>query len=675
MTIKRLLLSLLVMSSLSAFALTDDQVIAYIKQQTAAGKTEQQIGKELLAQGVTPEQAKRIKAKFEAGEISEENVTNQSAQRGGNIEKRQHDSSNEVSSDKMMEIDRQVDEGWDGQVSARQIYGHKVFNSRALTFEPSDNLATPQNYRLGPGDEVIIDIWGTSEDHIRQTISPEGSIMISQIGPVYLNGMTINDANKHIKSAFSRKYAGMDDEETEIQVTLGQIRSIQVDLMGEVNTPGTFRISPFSSVFHAIYRAGGINDIGTLRNIQVLRNGKKIAGVDIYDYLFKGKTDGNIRLQEGDVIIVPPYEQLVSIDGNVKRPMYYEIKPDETIQTIIDYAGGFTGDAYSGMVRLSRQSGTENELYNIEKGEFASYRLKDGDVITIGTILDRYANRVELKGAVYRPGMYAINDALSTVKDLIYKADGLTDDAFTKRALLYREGPDLQLEVLALNIGDIINGTVPDVKLKRNDLLVVSSLNEIKDRGTLTITGEVALPGEYPFAENMTLEDLILQAGGLRDGASTARVDVARRIVDPTSTTPSEQLSENFTLSIENGLVQGNQQGFILDPYDVVIIRKSPGYEKQSIVEVKGEVLFTGEYALSKRNERISSLVARAGGLIEGAYTRGAQLTRKLSEAEYAARKETLRLAMANSQAGQGDSIALSKIEVADNYKIGRAHV
>lgn len=669
MKIRRILLSLLMFCTLSAFALTDDQVIAYIKQQAAAGKSEQQIGKELLAKGVTPEQAQRIKAKFEAQETGEVQASKQTV--GSASLERRHDASDEVSSDQMMEIDRQVDEGWDGNVSARQIYGHKVFNSRSLTFEPSDNLATPQNYRLGPGDEIIIDIWGTSEDHIRQTISPEGSIMISQIGPVYLNGMTINDANKHIKSAFSRKYAGVDDAETDIQVTLGQIRTIQVDIMGEVATPGTFRMSPFSSVFHALYRAGGINDIGSLRNIQVLRNGKKIAGVDIYDYLFKGKTDGNIRLQEGDVIIVPPYEQLVSIDGNVKRPMYYEIKPNESIQTLLDYAGGFTGDAYTGMVRLSRQAGTENELYNIERGEFASYKLQDGDIISIGTILDRYANRVELKGAVYRPGMFAINQDLQTVGDLIRKADGLTDDAYTDRVLLYREGPDLQLQILALDLGDILAGRVPDVQLKRNDMLVISSVHEIQDRGTLTISGRVARPGTFPYADNTTIEDLILQAGGLLQGASTARVDVARRVVDPTAVEQTQKLSTVYTVSIENGIAVGKGAGFELKPYDHVIVRTSPGYEAQEFVTVDGEVLFGGPYTLEKRNERLSDIVRRAGGVIDGAYVRGAHLERQLTEDEYEARRETLRLAMANSSAGQGDSIALSKIDVARSYNVG----
>lgn len=420
------------------------------------------------------------------------------------------------------------------------------------------------------------------------------------VGPVYLNGMTINDANKHIKNAFSKKYAGMEDAETDIQVTLGQVRTIQVDILGEVATPGTFRMSPFASVFHALYRAGGINDIGSLRNIQVLRNGKKVAGVDIYEYLFDGKTNGNIRLQEGDVIIVPPYDQLVSIDGNVKRPMYYEIKPDETIKSLLEYSGGFTGDAYEGMVRLARQSGTENELYNIERGEFASYRLQDGDIITVGTILDRYANRVELKGAVYRPGMFAIGKDINTVSDLVKKADGVTDDAYTDRVLLYREGPDLELQIMALDLKDILEGRAKDVTLKRNDVLVISSIHELEERGALSIGGQVARPGSYPFAANTTLEDLIFQAGGLLEGASTARVDISRRIVDPTSTQQTQQISEIYTVSIENSAALNSGKGFKLMPYDHVEVRKSPGYNAQESVSVRGEVLFDGSYVLQE---------------------------------------------------------------------------
>ena len=669
MKIRRIILSLFMAATLMASAMTDQEVINYIKSATAAGKSNQQIGKELMARGVTPEQAKRIKQQLEEEQQSETVATKQGV--SGIYKERAHDAAADLSSETVTDVSRQVDEGWDNTISARQIYGHKVFNSRALTFEPSDNLATPQNYRLGPGDEVLIDIWGASEDHLRQTISPEGSIMISQVGPVYLNGMTINDANKHIKNVFSQKYAGVGDAETDVQVTLGQVRTIQVDILGEVSTPGTFRMSPFSSVFHALYRAGGINDIGTLRNIQVIRNGKKIAGVDIYDYLFNGKSDGNIRLQEGDAIIVPPYEQLVNIDGNVKRPMYYEIKPNETLNTLIGYAGGFTGDAYDGMVKLARQTGTENEYFNIETADFGSTRLKDGDVITVGTILDRYTNRVELKGAVYRPGLFAIGKDINTLSDLIKKADGLTEDAYTDRVQIYREGPDLELQLISVNLKDILSGKAQDIELKRNDVVVISGIHELERRGEITIGGAVLRGGTYPYAENTTLEDVIFQAGGLIEGASTARVDIARRIYDPTSTTQTQKLAEIFTVSIENGMTVGDSKGFLIMPGDHIQVRTSPGYSLQKTVDIEGEVLFEGAYVIQKRNERLSELVHRAGGVLENSYLRGAHLERKLTEDEYAARKEALRFAISNSQRNQGDSIALSQIEVSDRYSVG----
>lgn len=669
MRVKRLLLSTLLCFSLVCSAMTDQQVIAYVKAGIAAGKSKQQIGQELLAKGVTPEQAERIKSAYESQEGADDIATTQSV--GAAKAERRHSVANDITSASLDDINREVDKGRNDQVSSRLIYGHRVFNSPSLTFEPSNNLATPQNYLLGPGDEVIIDIWGTSEDHLRKTISPEGSIMIEQVGPVYLNGMTIADANQHIKNAFSKKYAGVNDSETDIQVTLGQVRSIQVDLMGEVSVPGTYRMSPFSTVFHAIHRAGGINDIGTLRNVQVLRNGKKIAGVDIYEYLFDGKTSGNIRLQEGDVIIVPPYETLVNINGNVKRPMYYEVKPNENIKTLIEYAGGFTGDAYTDNVRVARQSGGENELYNIGQGDFATYHLQDGDIVTVGSILDRYTNRVELKGSVYRPGMFAISKDLQTVSQLISQADGVMDDAYLDRALLYREGPNLELQVIALDLGGILNGTADDVELKRNDVIMISSIHELQERGAFTIGGMVARPGTYPYAENFTLQDLIFQAGGLLEGASTARVDISRRIVDPSATKESNQISTVFSVSIEGGLAVGNGKGFILQPYDMIQVRRSPGYEPQETVSINGQVLFEGKYTLQKRNERISDVVRRAGGVLDGAYIKGAYLTRKMSEDEFKTRKAALQLALANNQAGMGDSISVEKLDLSPNYNVG----
>lgn len=693
------LLFVLATLTLCASAMTDQQVVAYIKQQVALGKSQDQIGKALLEKGVTPEQAQRIKAQYEAMQSGTteksvspsssrlRNVTtinkavNKNKPATGAAARYRPSEGQSVYPDEMeQEVDifsGAIDEMLDfnapetGEIdNQKQIFGHDIFNSNDLTFAPVVNVGTPQNYRLGPGDEVIIDIWGANEEHLRQVISPEGSIMIEQLGPVYLNGMNINEANNHIKSAFSRKYSGMTDDETEVQLTLGEVRSVLVNVMGEVAYPGTFIVSPFSSVFNALYLAGGVNDIGSLRKIQVLRNGRKISDVDVYEYIMNGKSAGNITLQEGDVIIVPPYEELVGITGNVKRPMYYEMLPKETLATLIEYAGGFTGDAYSGMVRLQRHSDFENQLYNVEKPDFSSYYLQDGDQVTVGTVLDRFANKVELRGSVMRPGMYALNENVVTVGDLLNLADGLKEDAYLGRALLYREGPELQLQVVPLDLGMILEGTVADVELKKNDVLVVSSIEEIVDRGVLTIEGQIAYPGEYPYAENITLEDLILAAGGLLEGASTVRVDIARRIVDPTATSQTNQLAKTFTVSIDRTLKIGSGVNFHLQPYDMVQVRQSPGYEPQAYVSVNGEVLFAGEYVLEKRNERLSDLIRRSGGVLDAAYVKGAHLERKLTEAEFESRKETLRLVTTQGQ-NSNDSIALSKIELSDTYNVG----
>lgn len=648
--------------------MTDDQVVAYVKAATAQGKSQQQIGKELIAKGVTPEQVERLKSRYEESQGDEPIATNQGV--GAARAERRRDASAEVTPGNLDDIQREIEEGSDGKVSARRIYGHNVFSNRALTFEPNENIATPQNYRLGPGDEIVIDIWGASEDHIRQTISPEGSIMVSQIGPIYLNGMTINEANNHIKGRFASKYAGVggSEPESEVNVTLGQVRTIQVDLMGEVTIPGTYRLSPFSTVFHALYKAGGINDIGTMRNIEVLRNGRRIVGVDIYEYLFDGKQTGNIRLQEGDVIIVPPYEQLVSISGNVKRPMYYEMKDGETLANIIDYAGGFTGDAYTDQVRLARQTGRENELFNIVSGDFESYKLNDGDVVTVGTILDRYANRVELKGSVFRPGMYALATDLRTVGDLVKKAEGLTEDAYTTRVILYRESPDLSLELIPVDLGGILSGSRPDITLRRNDVLVVPSVHELEDRGELSIFGQVARPGTYPFADNTTIEDLVIQAGGLLRGASTAKVDVSRRLVDPASLMPTDEIAELYTFSLKDGMVIDGIPGFQLEPYDIVEVRRSPGYQSQRRVNVYGEVAFDGGYTLETKTERVSDIVRRAGGLTSAAYAKGAHVMRQMTPEEIAVRDETMRLA--TGMQSDGDSISVPKLNLPTTYSV-----
>lgn len=658
----------LMMLAFTASAMTDDEVISYIRAQSANGKSDQQIGQELMAQGVSAAQVRRIKGKYrkegsdtEGTIISAQSAALQDNGDGGRV----HTAAQESGPVVDVFAPNARDE------AAREVYGHDIFNSRNLSFEPSKSLATPQNYRLGPGDEVVIDMWGAAEDHLRETISPEGSIMIAKLGPVHLNGKTIDEANTYIKNLFARKYAGLADSQTDISVTLGNVRSIQIDIMGEVSTPGTYRMSPFSNVFHALYNAGGINNIGSMRNISVLRNGRRIANVDVYDYLFNGKQTGNIRLQEGDVIIVPPYDRIVSISGNVKRPMYYEVKPEETIATLLNYAGGFSGDAYSGMVRLSRQNGEDNDLYNVEKGEFASYRLQDGDVVMVGNVLDRFSNRVELKGAVTRPGLYALGNGTRTLRELINKADGLTDDAYLGRALIYRQGPDLSLEVIPIDLGAIEAGTQPDIELQKNDIIDISSVQSLYEKGDYTIEGYVTRPGSYSYMANTTVEDLILRAGGLREGACTARIEISRRIVSPMTTWESPQLNEIFTVEINGGLGAPNSsaRSFILEPYDRVVVRKSPAYHAQRYVSVGGEVLFPGSYTLIKRNERISDLVKRSGGLVDGAYTRGAYLKRNLTDDEIEERRNVIKMAYQN-QAGK-DSIPLAKMEVATTFSVG----
>lgn len=643
--------------------MTDQQVVDYIKAQTALGKSEQQIGRELVARGVTPDQVNRIKEQHEA---AEQPTTKEKVNRNLATRNRAH---GEMEADVVFEdVEENVARGAEAGKQPNEVFGHNVFNSRNLTFEPNENAATPQNYRLGPGDELVIDIWGDSEDHMRHTISPEGNIMISQLGPLYLNGMTISEASNHIRSAFSSKYSGVDNASTDISVTLGQLRTIQVDIMGEVSVPGTYRLSPFSNVFHALYKAGGINSIGTMRNIEVYRGGKRIATIDVYDFLFNGRQKGNVRLQEGDMIMVPPYSQLVNVVGNVKRPMLYELKSDESLAEAIEYAGGFSSDAYSDMVRVARLNGKDKELFNISAKEFDTYRLRDGDIVTIGTSLDRYANRVELRGAVMRPGMYSLGSGIKTVRDLIRNADGLAEDAYKVRALLYRESDDLTLVSQSIDLGAVLAGTVPDIPLRRNDVLVISSVKDIFERGGFTISGRVANPGTYPYAENTTIEDLILAAGGLLEGASYAKVDVSRRINDPMATTSEAQIAEVFSFSLRDGLLMGDDNSFTLKPYDVVEVRTSPNYVQQQFVTIAGEVTFAGSYALQRRNERISTLVQRAGGITPSAYVRGAHLMRQMTEDEKAARDETLRLAMSSSG---NDSISVSKVQIPDYYSVG----
>jgi len=644
-------------------SMTDQQVLEYVKQGMSEGKDQRQMATELARRGVTREQAERVKKLYE----QEQGVSTSKMSGTEQNEARLREATQEESTTSVLE-NPQPDSRELAQEN--QVFGRNIFNTRNLTFEPSVNLATPPNYRLGPGDEVIIDIWGTSQNTIRQQISPDGTINIEKIGPVSLSGMTVSEANEYLKRVLGKTYSGLDapDGTLEIRLTLGNTRTIQINVMGEVVQPGTYALSSFSTVFHALYRAGGVSDIGSLRNVQVARNGKTVAKVDVYDFIMKGKTQDDIRLQEGDVIIVPAYEALVQISGNVKRPMRFEMKKNETLATLINYAGGFSADAYTRSLRVVRQNGEEYEINTVKEIDYSAYPMRNGDVVTAEAILNRFTNKLEVRGAVYRPGIYQLNGEINTVRALVNEAKGLMGDAFTNRAVLQREREDLTTEIISVDVCSIMAGTSPDIPLQKNDILYIPSIHDLEDRGDVAIFGEVAKPDSYSYSDNMTLEDLIIRAGGLRESASTVRVDVSRRIKDPKSTHSTDSIGQMFTFALKDGFVIDGEQGFTLQPYDQVFVRRSPGYQAQQNVQVTGEVIFGGTYAMTTTEERLSDLVKKAGGATPKAYLRGAKLIRVANDEEKKRMRDVINLM--NRQFGEAMMDSLG-IRVEDTFSVG----
>ena len=658
-----------------AQSMTDQQVINYARQQAAAGVSQREIATQLLRRGVTMQQLQRIQQRMQQDNGA--NGTNtpptqlsnqEPVRRQTNVETPEGYQEAELRDQAtVQEVIRESESNND--VGQTQIYGHSLFTNRNLTFEPSANIATPTNYKLGPGDEVIINIWGASENTIRQTITPEGSIQVSGLGPVHLNGMTVREANAYLQREFAKIYSGIGGQEpsSQIQLTLGNIRSIQINVVGEVAVAGTYTLSAFSSVFHALYRAGGVNEIGSLRNIKVIRNGRTVATIDVYDILMQGKMNDDIRLQEGDVIRVEPYKNMVQLEGKVRRPMFYEMKDNETLQTLLNYAGGFTGDAYKKSIRIIRKSGAQHAIQSVSEMDYGTFKMDDGDVVSVEAVLDRFENRIEVRGAVYRPGIYQLDGTVNTVKALITKADGLRDDAFTSRVLLDREKDDLTHEMISIDLAALMNGSAPDIALQKNDMLFVPSAAELKEEQRVTINGEVINPGTFLYSEGMTVEDLIVMAGGLTESAATTKVEVARRIKNPNSTVESNNLGESFTIDLADGLLKADNRNFALKPFDQVYVRRSPSYREQQNVTLQGEVLFGGVYALQNKNERLSSLIERAGGVTKDAYVKGARLTRTMTEDELKRRQDVLAL----SQFSASDSLNLSTEDLKTTYSVG----
>ena len=560
----------------------------------------------------------------------------------------------------------------------KKVFGRDIFNNKDLTFEPNMNIATPQNYILGPGDAVYIDIYGASQKTIESTVSPDGEVTIEGFGPVQVSGLTVAQANARLRSTLGARYSS-----SKIKLTVGQTRSIMINVMGEVKNPGTYTLPAFATVFHALYMAGGTNDIGTMRNIKVYRNNRLVSVVDIYDYILNGKLTGNVRLADNDVISVGPYDCLVNITGKVKRPMYYEMKRNESVGTLLKYAGGFTGDAYKKSVRIVRKTGREYSVYNVDEFDMSAFHLADEDSVSVDSILPRFSNMVEVKGAVFRPGMYQVGGDINSVKTLIEHADGLREEAFTARAVMHRMKKDRTLEVVPVDVEGILDGTVPDIPIQNNDVLFIPTKQEMMEEQTITIHGEVQYPGIYRYADNETLEDFVLQAGGLKQTASTVKVDVSRRIVNPKALTTDSVIARTYTFALKDGFVIDGTPGFKLMPFDEVYVRKSPGYYKQQNVVVEGEVMFSGTYTLSKKNQRLSDLIKSAGGVNDRGYVAGARLERKVNESERARMEAVLKkakeeaeqmeieAAKENKKIDLKDSEKIKKFETPEFYSVG----
>ncbi len=678
--------------------MSETQILQYVMQQKKAGKAESDIATELLKKGATLEQIQKMRQKYASqlekhsmGSVADQAIgTASSRLRKNNGPLKETDDKAQQSFQNQMMQNRpstwlynddpnaaMMGMGYQSPDSlyfskkmeeekGKKVFGRDIFNNKSLTFEPQMNIATPQNYIIGPGDQVIIDVYGDTQKTEQLEVSPDGDVVVPDFGPIRVSGLNVTSAQSRIRSALSSYYAT-----SEVKVTLGQTRTIMVNVMGEVKTPGTYTLSAFATVFHALYMAGGISDLGTLRSIKVFRQGRQISVVDVYEYILNGRLAGNVRLQDNDVVQVGPYESIVDIAGRVKRPMAYELRKNESLSTLLKYSGGFASDAYKKSLRVLRKNGRMKSVFNVEEFEMPEFKMADGDSVNVDSIIDRFENMVEVKGAIFRPGMYHLGEKVNSVRSLIENADGLTEEAMISRAVLRRMKPNRTQEVMSVDLKGIVEGTAADVPLENEDVLFIPSLAEHQNLRTLTVNGEVIFPGTYEYADNMTIEDLILQAGGLTDNASTIKVDVARRIIDPEATTATMEIAKTYSFSIKPNFQFEDGEQFTLQPYDVVSVRKSPVSSQLFTIRVEGEVAFEGEYTLSQKNQRLSDVVKLAGGTIPGAYVRGARLIRMMNDDEKTRMQELVKMAKQSAAADSKDSLSLDQLALDSTYTVG----
>src|SRR5574344_717170 len=709
MIMKRLLVLpiIILLCSLNAMAqssMTDTQVMDYVMEQHTKGASQSQIVTQLMQRGVDISQIRRVKKTYErlqkksglgveANETSLKSDKSDTRMRKANGDKKKQQNNNvsqyrvkdgnykstyDDNDEQYLQMQSELSTFMPDSTEilekeykdkhkkpeGKKVFGRDIFNNKELSFEPNMNIATPQNYRLGPGDAVYIDIYGASQKTVEATVTPDGTIVIEGFGPVQVSGLTVAQASARLKATLGARYSS-----SKVRLTVGQTKTIMVNVMGEVAAPGTYTLSAFASVFHALYMAGGTNDIGTLRNIKVYRNNKLVTTVDIYDYILNGKLSGNVRLADNDVIVVGPYDCLVNVAGKVKRPMFYEMKKSESVGTVLKYAGGFTGDAYKESVKVIRKAGSKYSIFNVGEFDVNTFKIEDEDSISVDSVIPRYSNMVEIKGAVFRPGMYQVGGDITGVRSLLEHADGVTEDAFVQHAVMHRMKFDRTLEVIQVDIEGILSGRVADIPLKNEDVLYIPSKKDLLEQQTLTIHGEVLYPGTYTYADNTTVEDLIIQAGGLTDAASVMKVDVSRRITDKQAISVSDTIANTFSFRLKDGFVIDGTPGFTLQPYDEVYVRTSPGFSAQKNVTVEGEVLFGGTYTLAKKTQRLSEIIKQAGGLTTTAYAKGARLERQLTPEERARMEQVLK--MARAKAGDSDTLNINKLDVGNTYYVG----
>lgn len=605
------------LSNVKVDELSDDQIKQFMGEFKNSGYSVEQIEKIAIQRKMPTTEAQKLRARIEQ-------IVNTSEPAETDISRSTTETSTPRKTPKQTE---------------KRIFGDDLFNTTNLTFEPNLKIATPANYMLGPDDELVIDIYGYNEATYKLKVTPEGYIRIPIVGPVQVAGSTIEQAKRKIITQLRGIYSEISQGNTSVNITLGAIRSIKIHIIGEVNTPGTYTLPSLATVFNALYASGGPNQNGSFRNIMIIRNGKPLANIDIYDFLMKGELKNNIRLNDQDVIKIPAYETRVELVGEIKRPAFYECKNGEPLSALIKYAGGYTDVAYKERIKVTRNTGKEKSVADIPNEMLSMFIPQTGDVFEIGKIISRYENRVIINGAVFRPGTYALEQGM-TLSKLIKKADGLKEDAFTTRAIVYRLLEDNSTEIISVDLNEILNGS-KDIELKREDMITINSKLALKEEYNIEIKGEVLNPGKYPYAENARVEDLIVAAGGLKENASRKKIEIARRFMNDGSVVSKESAT---IINYEVTEDLKNTKDIHLEPFDLITVYSIPGYSTQKTIRIEGEVNYPGVFAISSKTDKISDVLKRAGGANDFAFINGATLirTKQLTEAEKIIRQQKI---------------------------------